>query len=783
MAPNKQVSFTRLFCFLLVIILALESGGGFNFDFIKESFAVENQKNSSSQVAEKEEYIEGEVLVRFKEALGGFSIAESQKLGKIQKDFAISEISPLIKGKNVLKGLKFSYSVKFNQDYPVEAVVDQFNELEWVEYAEPNYLYQVTATPNDTYFSSHQWYLKDSSSYGIETETAWDTQTGSNGVIVGVIDTGIDYNHPDLNGNMWPTGNGGWDFVNNDDNPMDDHGHGTHCAGIVAAETNNATGVAGIAGGWGATPGTQLMALKAFNSGGTGDASDIVNAINWAVTEDADILSMSFTSTSSSSNIQTALNNAYTAGLVSVAAAGNDNIAPIPFSAYPAKYSNVIAVTSTTSSGAKSGFANYGTWVDIAAPGSSIYSTEWPGSGYTYKSGTSMACPAVAGVAALLKAQYPAWDKDKIMGRLTSTAQDVDSLNSCYVNKIGNGLLNANSALGSMFWSDWSSNGRTSSNVSMVEFGGKLYQAVKGSSTGTVYTRSSANGTSWSAWVGNGKTSSDVTMTVFGAKLYQAIRGYSTGTIYTRSSMDGLSWSSWVGNGKTAGNVSMYVFNDGGGDDLFQAVRGAGADDIYTRSSANGTDWSAWTKNGKTAGDVSMYDFNPGGNRLYQAVRGLGADDVYTRYTSDGSSWSNWSKNGKTSSNITMTVFSSKLYQAVAGYTNGTVCIRSTSDGNSWSGWAADGPTRSGGEVEMVVFDDGGGDKLYQSVRNAINGRVHNRVSVDGTAWDTWIAYGKCIGNVEMIVFNGGAGDDLYQAVRGYSCNDVYTRYSVDDMP
>lgn len=781
MAPNKQVSFTRLFCFLLVIILALGSGGGFNFDFVKESFAVENQKNSSSQVAEKEEYVEGEILVRFKEALGDFSIAESQKLGKIQEDFAISEISSLIKGKNVLKGLEFSYSVKFNPKCSVKEVVKEFEKLDSVENVEPNYIYQITATPNDTNFDI-QWYLKDSESYGIETETAWDTQTGSNGVIVGVIDTGIDYTHPDLNGNMWPTD--GWDFVNNDDNPMDDHGHGTHCAGIVAAETNNATGVAGIAGGWGATPGTQLMALKAFNSGGTGDASDIVSAINWAVTEDADILSMSFTSSSSSSSIQTALNNAYTAGLVSVAAAGNDNIAPIPFSAYPAKYSNVIAVTSTTSSGAKSGFANYGTWVDIAAPGSSIYSTEWPGSGYTHKSGTSMACPAVAGVAALLKAQYPAWDKDKIMRRLISTAQDIDSLNPSYANKIGNGLLNANSALSSMFWSNWSKNGRTSSNVSMVVFSGKLYQAVKGSSTGTVYTRSSANGTSWSAWVGNGKTSSDVTITVFGAKLYQAVRGYSTGTVYTRSSLDGSSWSAWVGDGKTAGNVSMHVFDDGSGDDLFQAVRGAGADDIYTRSSADGTDWSAWTKNGKTAGDVSMYDFNPGaGNRLYQAVRGLGADDVYTRYTSDGSSWSNWSKNGKTSSNITMTVFSSKLYQAVAGYTNGTVCIRSTSDGNSWSSWAADGPTRSGGEVEMVVFDDGGGDKLYQSVRNAINGKVHNRVSADGTNWDTWVTYGRTASNVSMCVFNPVVNDELFQAVRGYSYNDVYTHYSVDDMP
>ncbi len=433
-----KVSYLSLLVIFVCGILSLGVG------FANESSVVLAKEGIKTHFSDDQKYVEGTILVKFKKKPVDFSVSEDSGLKMVEESINLEDSSPLISNpsEKTSEDLKLIYEVSFDKTMSVEETVDAYQALDMVEYAEPNYIFRTTATPDDSYYST-QWGLNHAGDYDIDAPEAWDIETGSNTVVVAVIDTGIDYDHPDLNANMWPTN--GYDFVNGDSNPMDDHGHGTHCAGIIAAETNNSAGVAGVAGGWGAA-GTQLMALKAFDASGNANSSEVVSAIDYARTNGADVINMSFVSTGSSSSIQTALNNAYSAGLVLVAAAGNDDVAPLPYTGYPASYSNVVAVTATGSSGAKASYANYGTWVDIAAPGSSIRSTLWNNT-YGYKSGTSMAAPHVVGVAALLKAQNGGWTNAQIVNRMIYTTKNIESKNTSYRGKLGSGLVSAYDAL------------------------------------------------------------------------------------------------------------------------------------------------------------------------------------------------------------------------------------------------------------------------------------------------------------------------------------------------
>jgi subtilisin len=217
-----------------------------------------------------------------------------------------------------------------------------------------------------------------------------DGYTGA-GVKVAIIDTGVDYNHPDLNANVV----GGWDFVNNDADPMDDHNHGTHIAGTIAAE-DDGYGVVGVA------PAARIYALKVLNSSGSGSWSNIMSAVQWCVDNGIQVTNNSYSSASHPGSIvQQAFDNAYAAGVVMVASAGNsgtsagteDNVG------YPARFNSVIAVAATTSGDVRASFSSTGSTVELAAPGSGISSTVRNG-GYASYSGTSMACPHVVGAAA-----------------------------------------------------------------------------------------------------------------------------------------------------------------------------------------------------------------------------------------------------------------------------------------------------------------------------------------------------------------------------------------------
>jgi thermitase len=316
------------------------------------------------------------------------SYAPDQLIVKFKSGTTAKSIQALHseEGAQVVSKSKLGFEVvKFNNS-SVQKMMQKYKQDPNVEYVEPNYYFHATWTPNDPAFSSSQWGPQK-----IQAPQAWDVTKSSSSVKIAIVDTGVEASHPDLNGKVI----NGWDFVYDDSVPNDANGHGTHCAGIAAATTNNGIGIAGMA------PNARILAVRVLDANGSGTLDDVANGIIYAADNGAQVISLSLGGSSGSTTLKNAVDYAWNKGAVVVAAAGNNNSsAP----SYPAYYSNAIAVASTDSADRKSSFSNYGSWVDVAAPGSSIYSTYINGS-YATLSGTSMATPHVAGLAGLLAAQ------------------------------------------------------------------------------------------------------------------------------------------------------------------------------------------------------------------------------------------------------------------------------------------------------------------------------------------------------------------------------------------
>lgn len=330
-------------------------------------------------------------------------------------------------------------------------------------YAEPDYIVHTSVQPNDSSFSE-LWGMHNTGQSGgtadadIDAPEAWNLTTGSRGVLVGVTDTGIDATHPDLAANMWTNsneipGNGldddsngyvddshGWDFVNNDNDPMDDNRHGTHCAGTIGGVGDNGSGVAGV--NWQVS----LVGLKFLSGSGSGTTSDAVEATAYATSIGVTLTSNSWGGGGFSQALKDAIDAADAAGILFVAAAGNNSSNTDQVSNYPSGYdsANIISVAATTRTEGLASFSNYGAIsVDVGAPGSSIYSTV-PAAAYAVLNGTSMATPHVAGACALLKAHRPALTHSEIKSLILQSADPTAALaGKC----LSGGRLNVYNAL------------------------------------------------------------------------------------------------------------------------------------------------------------------------------------------------------------------------------------------------------------------------------------------------------------------------------------------------
>ncbi|MDB9491293.1 S8 family serine peptidase [Dolichospermum circinale CS-534/05] len=351
----------------------------------------------------------------------------------------------------------------------VEAAIAQYSNNSLIEYIEPNYtisnsdISSLVVSPNDPQYSS-LWGLNNTGQTGgksdadIDAPEAWKISTGSKSIIIGVIDTGVDYTHPDLIGNIWKNpgeipndridndGNGfiddvhGYDFANNDGNPFDDHGHGTHVAGTIGAKGNNNLGVVGI--NWD----IQIMPIKFLSGEGSGTTFGAIQAVNYATKMGVNLTNNSWGGGGFSQGLYDAISAAGKAGQLFVAAAGNSSRNADQSPMYPAAYNldNIISVAATDHNDNLANFSNYGaSSVDLAAPGVNILSTV-PGNRYRSFNGTSMASPHVAGVAGLVWANNPSLSAKEVKQVLLDSVDVLDNLKG---KTLTGGRLNANTAL------------------------------------------------------------------------------------------------------------------------------------------------------------------------------------------------------------------------------------------------------------------------------------------------------------------------------------------------
>lgn len=404
----------------------------------------------------KPEFILGEIILEFKlnasiEQVNGTATTGIMTVDELDKRFGVTDIQ------RVLGGI-FKFVVP--EDADVISISREYEADPSVEFAEPNYIYRSFALPNDAKYTL-QW-----AHQVIQSEPAWDIETGDPDIVIAIVDTGVDWDHPDLATNIWNNtdenldgkdtdGNGyiddvrGYDFVDTtasvypgedgtirDNDPMDFHGHGTHCAGIAAAVTDNSIGVAGMS--WNC----KIMPIRAGYKDPYGygvlEADDIAVAIEYAANNNANVISMSWGGYDISKTVKEAIEYAYSKGAVLVGAAGNSDTR---LKSYPAGFDNVIAVAATDSSDAKAWLSNYGSWIDIAAPGVNVLSTVF-NDAYASWSGTSMSAPFVAGLAALILSKNSTFSNEDVRNILRSTTDPVIS-----DEYIGLGRINAYKAV------------------------------------------------------------------------------------------------------------------------------------------------------------------------------------------------------------------------------------------------------------------------------------------------------------------------------------------------
>ena len=402
------------------------------------------------------------------------------------------------KSKGWIPGARRAQVLEVSDGADLGETIERYRSDPSVEYAEPNYIAYVSALPNDPLVNTaaqpwNYWWLRNDGNFtfnslpvvsnkDVDADLAWDLNTGgSSSITVAIIDTGVDYDHEDLNapgkvikGNDYTDGPG----TITDNDPMDEagDGHGTHVAGIAAAAGNNSKGMAGLA--YNAT----IIAVRVLKNG-VGTHADIAAGINNAVALGANIINLSLGGVSPSQTLQNAVDAANAAGVLVIAAAGNGDVPQPdgdgingtgdPFVIYPAAYTSVMAVAASDHRDKITSFSNYGASIEVSAPGFSILSTCTDGlstcagadgiANYTALNGTSMATPVVAGLAALIWSHFPSLTNQEVRDIIKGSSENIDALNDPkYSGKIGNGRINAHQALSSLIISVAPSNGSIS---------------------------------------------------------------------------------------------------------------------------------------------------------------------------------------------------------------------------------------------------------------------------------------------------------------------------------
>lgn len=455
----------------VALVLLAAIAGQIRREWQEHRLARQQRAQATSEQARKR----AEVLVRFRSDVAPQQIARISSSLHDQIEDRIESVPGLV-------------VIADEDGLDAEQVAEQYRSLNGVEYAEPNYVIDLEPDPQrapalvfdyplqradnpdepDDPMFGEQWSLNNNGQRGGKTGAdisalkAWSKTTGSQEVVVAVLDSGVDYLHPDLIKNIWTRPQEvaayndpelgliddryGYNAIENSGDPMDDNGHGTHVAGIIGAEGNNMIGIAGI--NWN----VRIMPLKFLSSGGFGTTKDAIECINYAIDRKragvpVRIINASWGSTRRSRALEDAIRRAGEEGILFVAAAGNNSSNTDIIPHYPASYRlpNVVSVAALDRHDRLASFSNYGPKsVHIAAPGAEILST-WLGNTYEEHSGTSMATPVVAGVAALVLSVEPDLSVKELRAKLLDAVDPLDALSG----KVASGgRINAARAVG-----------------------------------------------------------------------------------------------------------------------------------------------------------------------------------------------------------------------------------------------------------------------------------------------------------------------------------------------